>query len=206
MQIHTVTVSPYAMNCYILACEETKEAVIIDAGDEADKILAVIEKENYKLKYLINTHTHVDHTSAVSAIKTKTGVPFLVHKQEKMVLELLPISQQMSGFGDGKIPEVDDYLTPDKEVQFGNVSIKVIETPGHTPGGVCLLVDGKLFAGDTLFAGSIGRTDLPGGSTEALLSSIKSRLMALDDNTVVFCGHGPTTTIGFERKFNPFLV
>ncbi|PCI24980.1 MAG: MBL fold metallo-hydrolase [SAR324 cluster bacterium] len=206
MLVHTLPVSPFMMNCYIVACEKTKEAVIIDAGDEPERIMQVIENEGYQLKFLINTHGHVDHVSGVAAIRNKQQVPFLMHQDEDSILRFLGQSQEMYGFGDGLIPAVDEYLDPKKEYSFGELTIEVIPTPGHTPGGVCLWIGEEIFVGDTLFAGSIGRTDLPGGSTETLLNSIKTQLMTLDENLVVHCGHGPDTTIGNEKRMNPFLV
>ncbi|MCP4295067.1 MAG: MBL fold metallo-hydrolase [Proteobacteria bacterium] len=205
MLIHVLTVSPFMMNCYMLVCEQTNEAIVIDAGDEGERILQFAESKNYKLQYIINTHAHVDHVSAVAAIQNKINLPFLLHEKEKMVLEMLVDTQKLYSIGDGLMPKVSEYIDPEKRYTFGNEEIQIIETPGHTPGGVCLLIGNDIFVGDTLFAGSIGRTDLPGGSTETLLNSIKTKLMPLDDKLVVHSGHGPETTIGDEKRLNPFL-
>lgn len=205
MHIVPIPVSPFYANCYAVACSETNEAIIIDAGDEPDKILALVQQKGWILKFLINTHAHVDHISAVAAIQAHTKVPFYLHEKEKPVLDFLITSQKTYGFGDGQIPTVDHYLDPAQTYRFGTQEIQIVETPGHTPGGTCLLIENHLFSGDTLFAGSIGRTDLPGGSTSTLLQSIKEKLMVLDEKTIVHCGHGPNTTIGKEKKENPFL-
>ena len=204
MEIITVTVSPFLSNCHILVCKDTKEAIIIDAGDEKEKILAPIIKNQWKVKFLINTHAHVDHTSAVAAIQQELAIPFYLHEKEKIVLDNLLASQQMYGFGDGTVP-IPEVINPLETLPFGNHEITIIETPGHSPGGICLLVDEHLFAGDTLFDGSIGRTDLLGGSMPVLLQSIAEKLLVLDENTIVHCGHGPNTTIGKEKRTNPFL-
>ena len=205
MLIDVLTVSPFLMNCYLLACEKTREAIIIDAGDESDRILKTIESKKYKLQYLINTHAHVDHISGVAAIQNKTGVPFLLHEKESMILDRLPEAQRRYNFGDGLLPKVTEFIDPHKTYSFGEQKIKILETPGHTPGGICLLIEDDIFVGDTLFAGSIGRTDLPGGSTETLMNSIKNRLLTLPDELIVHSGHGANTTIGMERNTNPFL-
>lgn len=205
MLIHPIVVSPFQMNCYVLACEQTKEAIIIDSGDEANRILSVIDDKGYALQYLINTHAHVDHVSAVAAIQKARNIPFYLHKNEEMVLGGLMMSQQGYGIGDGLMPTVTEYIDPAKSYTFGNQSLTVLETPGHTPGGVCFLSGNDIFVGDTLFAGSIGRTDLPGGNMPTLMSSIKNKLMSLEDHITVHSGHGPNTTIGQERATNPFL-
>jgi len=205
MIIDKLVVSPLGMNCYIVSCEKTKDAIVIDAGDEPKVILDFIQKKDYNLKYLINTHAHVDHVSAVYEIKKQTEVPFILHKKEIPILDTLILSQDLYGFGDHQKPEIDSFIDPDKIYEVGEVKIKVIETPGHTPGGVCFLVDNVIFVGDSLFYGSIGRTDLPGGSTSELMSSLRTKLMVLDESLVVYSGHGPETTIGFEKSNNPYI-
>lgn len=203
--IHTLPVSPFAMNCYIISCNRTKEAVVIDAGDEPEKILSLIKQNDYQLKKLINTHAHVDHTSAVAAIQETEKAPFYMHEAEKGNLEMLPSIQKVYGFGDGKIPKVTEYLKAGQTVEFGDISLKIIETPGHTAGGICFVWGNHLFVGDTLFAGSIGRTDLPGGDYETLIASIKKEIFTLEDDINVYCGHGPATTVGQEKRHNPFF-
>ena len=205
MIIKTIPVSPLMTNCYVIACPETKEAVIIDAGDEPLKILDIVDDEGLTLKHLINTHVHIDHVSAVSDIQKERNVPFLIHKNEEIILSGLKASQTMFGFGGGETPKVDQYISEADSIRIGTLSLAVIETPGHTPGGICLLAQHHLFAGDTLFAGSVGRTDLPGGSSATLIESIQKKLMILDDYIVVYPGHGPMTTIGSEKQNNPFI-
>ena len=205
MKIHPIIVSPFLTNCYVLGCEDTQEAIIIDAGFNAEKILHIIEKEGYTLKYLINTHAHLDHISAVAEIKEKYNVPLFMHKGDQPVLDSLVPMQMQFGFGNHKIPTVDIYLE-EKKYSFGNIEFQVIHTPGHSPGGCCFLFNDVLFSGDTLFGGSIGRTDLPGGSMEEIINSIKTKLLKLDDGVAVYPGHGPSTTIEKEKQFNSFLA
>jgi hydroxyacylglutathione hydrolase len=205
MNIESIPVSPFMTNCYIVSCPDTDEAAIIDAGDEPEKLLTYIDENNLKLKYLINTHAHLDHVAAVIDIQKERSVPFLLHPNEKTVLEGLNQSQQLFGLPNSEAPKVDQYIDKNSEIKLGNLVFKIIETPGHTPGGICLLTGNHLIAGDTLFAGSIGRTDLPGGDTNTLLNSIQNQLMSLDDDIIVYPGHGPSTSIGIERKSNPFI-
>lgn len=206
MLINTLSVAPIGTNCYILACENTKEAIVIDPGGEPDKILGLIDREGYSLKYIINTHAHFDHVGAVREIQKQKGVPFLLHKGDEPFIEPEAFHQSLRMFGMPPMtpPKIDQYIDPKSVYSFGNISFSVLETPGHSPGGVSFLFPKAVFVGDTLFAGSIGRTDLPGGDTDTLMYSIKTQLMALDDDTNVYCGHMGQTTIGKERQFNPF--
>jgi len=201
-----MSVAPIGTNCYILACEDTKEAIIIDPGGEPDRILSVIDQESFDLKYIINTHAHFDHVGAVPEITRKRKIPFLLHKDDEPFIEPAAFSQSLQMFGMPEMipPKVDDFIDPNKTYTFGNISFSVLETPGHSPGGVCFLFKEDVFVGDTLFAGSIGRTDLPGGSMMVLMESIKTKLMTLDDAIRAHCGHMGPTTIGQERQFNPF--
>ena len=205
MNTKSISVSPFMTNCYIVSCPETDETAIIDAGDEPEKLLNYIDENKLSLKYLINTHAHLDHVAAVVDIQKERSVPFLLHPNEEIVLNGLNQSQQMFGLPNSEAPTIDQYIDKDSQIKLGNLVFKVIETPGHTPCGICLLSGTFLIAGDTLFAGSIGRTDLPGGDTDTLLSSIQNQLMCLDDDVIVYPGHGPSTTIGIERKSNPFI-
>lgn len=204
MEIHQVIVSPLATNCYILGCEETKEAIIIDAGFDIEKITKTIETEGYTPKFLINTHAHLDHVSAVAELKEKYNIPFLMHEADQPVLDALVPMQIQFGFGNHQEPKVDAYLE-EKKYSFGKIEFQVLHTPGHSPGGVCFLFNDVVFTGDTLFEGSIGRTDLPGGSMTELLESITQKLLILDGDVVVFPGHGSSTTIENERDHNPFF-
>ncbi len=206
MIIRTLSVAPIGTNCYILACEDTKEAIIIDPGGEPDRILSVIDQESFDLKYIINTHAHFDHVGAVPEITSQRKIPFLLHKDDEPFIEPAAFSGslQMFGMPDMVPPKVDDFIDPGTTYTFGNISFDILETPGHSPGGVCFLFKEDVFVGDTLFAGSIGRTDLPGGSMTIMMESIKTKLMTLEDNIRVHCGHMGPTTIGQEKQFNPF--
>ncbi len=206
MIINTISVAPIGTNCYVLACEKSRDAIIIDPGGEPDKILRLVDEQGYNLKYIINTHAHFDHVGAVIDIQKAKGVPFLLHKEEEIFLDPAVFAESLKNFGIRNVepPKVDDYIDPDKEYAFGECQFKVLETPGHSPGGVCFLFEKEVFVGDTLFAGSIGRTDFPGGSMPILMESIKTKLMTLEDDIIVYCGHMGSTTIGKERVFNPF--
>lgn len=206
MLIETLSVAPIGTNCYILGCEATKEAIIIDPGGEAERILKKLDSASLALKYIINTHAHFDHVGAVQAIKEAKDVPFLLHQNDVPFIEPDAFSQSLRMFGMPPMapPTVDQPIDPETTYSFGNISFTVLETPGHSPGGVCFLFEQHVFVGDTLFAGSIGRTDLPGGDMNTLMHSIKTKLMTLDDSIAVHCGHMGETTIGRERQFNPF--
>ncbi len=205
MVLIRLVVGPLQVNCYILADEKTKEAVVIDPGDDADDILKIIRERNFKVKYIINTHAHFDHVGANKTLKEATGAELVLHEADAPVLATA--SNQSRSFGMSPVvsPPADRYVKHGDIVKAGEVSLKVLHTPGHTPGGISLLEEGIVFTGDSLFAGSIGRTDFPGGDLLTLLRSIKTNLMVLPDETKVFSGHGPASTIGDERRENPFL-
>ena len=203
--IEKLEVGPIMANCFIVGCEETKQAAVIDPGDEADRILMTLAQHALVVKYLINTHSHFDHVSANKRMKEVTGAPLAIHPDDAPMLAELSRSAMMFGLSAENSPEPDILLKDGDEISFGNISFKIIHTPGHSQGGICLYTKGHLFAGDTLFAGSIGRTDLPGGNYDALISNIKNKLLVLDEDTIVYTGHGPETTIGNEKRMNPFL-
>jgi glyoxylase-like metal-dependent hydrolase (beta-lactamase superfamily II) len=193
-------------NCYILGCEETREAVVIDPGDEADRILQVLADENLKLKYIINTHGHFDHVGANKEMKAATGADILIHSfDEPMLSHLSQAARQFGLDGVENSPPSDRAIDDGDEITFGNITLKVIHMPGHSRGGIALHTDAVVFVGDSLFAGSIGRTDLPGGDYRTLISSIKEKLFLLPDDTKVYTGHGPRTTIKAEKISNPFV-
>ncbi len=192
-------------NCFILGCETTKAAAVIDPGDDADRILMELAKAELKVEYLINTHGHFDHVGANKRMKDATGAKIAIHPGDEPMLEELSRSAMMFGLSAENSPPADQVLNHGDTVSFGDITLEVIHTPGHSAGGICLYTPGHLFAGDTLFAGSIGRTDLPGGDYDTLIASIKEKLFGLADDTIVYTGHGPETTIGKEKQMNPFL-
>jgi hydroxyacylglutathione hydrolase len=203
--IKKLEVGPIMANCFILGCESTKEAVVVDPGDDADRILMELAKSELKVKYLLNTHGHFDHVGANKRMKEVTGAQIGIHPDDEPMLIELSQSALMFGMSVENSPPADFLLNDGDDVTFGEITLKVIHTPGHSKGGVCLYTKGHLFAGDTLFAGSIGRTDLPGGDYDTLISSIKEKLLGLDDDTIVYTGHGPETSIANEKRMNPFL-
>ena len=203
--IKSIIVSLFATNCYIVGCEKTGEAAIIDPGDEPDRILDLVNAHNLKVTKIINTHAHLDHVGAVADIKDKTGASFLLHRDELQILDSLEDQAMFFDVKHSRIPKVDDFLSEETPITVGTLEFQVLYTPGHTPGGVCFLSDTILFSGDTLFQGSIGRTDFPGGSFTTIINSIKKKLLTLDPRTRVLCGHGPETAIKFEKDNNPFL-
>ncbi len=205
MVLIRLIVGPLQVNCFILADEKTKEAVVIDPGDDAGEILKVIRDKGLKVKYIVNTHAHFDHVGANRAVKEATGAELLLHEGDAPLLA--SAAKQSSAFGMNPVssPPADRYVSHGDVITAGEISLKVLHTPGHSPGGICLLGDGMVFTGDALFAGSIGRTDLFGGDLMTLIRAIRENLMTLPDDTNVFSGHGPASTIGYERKENPFL-
>ena len=205
MIIKKLEVGPIMANCFILGCEKTKEAAVVDPGDDADRILMALAQAELKVKYLINTHGHFDHVGANKRMKEATGADIACHPDDEPMLVELSKSAAMFGLSAENSPPADILLKDGDEISFGEITLKVIHTPGHSPGGICLYTAGHLFAGDTLFMGSIGRTDLPGGDYDTLISSIKTKLLDLPEDTMVYTGHGPETGIGNEKRMNPFL-
>ena len=192
-------------NCYIIADEETKETVIIDPSAEAEEILKVVKDSNLKVKYIINTHGHMDHIGANAEIKEATGAKILIHEDDGNLLSS-PVKNLAIFWGRmTKSPPADRFFKNGEIISLGKLRLKVIHTPGHTKGSICLLVDKKLFTGDTLMRNSIGRTDLPGGSEKILVQCIKEKLLPLEDGVKIYPGHEEETTIGQERRNNPFL-
>lgn len=207
--IHEIlVVGPLQCNCSILGDEETREAIVIDPGDEVRQILDILAHHNLTLKYIINTHAHFDHVGNVHELREATGAQVFLHREDLPIYEAVPRQAMFFGLRAPTITPVDSYIKDGEGVQVGKIAAQAIHTPGHTPGSISIQVPGEketLFAGDTLFNGSIGRTDLPGGDFEAIMRSIKERLLPFDDETVVIPGHGPVTTMGWERRYNPFL-
>jgi len=185
--------------------QSTNSAILIDPGSEPERLLHEISSMKCKLLAILCTHGHIDHIGGVSEIKTNTSVPFYIHKGDENLVKSSAEYSKYFGLPPSKEPQIDEFLTSQNNLTFGEIDIKVIETPGHTPGGVCFLIDKYLFTGDTLFKSSIGRTDLPGGNYEQIIDSITNKLMTLDDDLIVYPGHGPDSSIGHERKLNPFI-
>lgn len=204
IDVTTIVVSPFMQNCRLVMDRKTGEALVIDPGDEAERIQAICEEKGARVTRIINTHAHLDHAGGVADLKERLGVPFALHRADLPILQALPDSGRMFGLGPRDVPEVDLDLSTVSTIPFAGEEIRVLETPGHTPGGVTFLFDSVGFFGDTLFQGSIGRTDL-GGDAKVYAKTLKEVVLALPDDTVVHTGHGPSTTIGIERKMNPFL-
>ncbi len=205
MILMRLIVGPLQVNCYILADEKTKEAVVIDPGDDAEDILKIIKEKGLTVKYIVNTHAHFDHVGANAKLKEATGAEILLHEADAALLSSSTSQAGMFGMKTAASPPADRYIRDGDVITAGEVSLTVLYTPGHSSGGISLLEDGMVFSGDALFTGSIGRTDLPGGDLMTLIGSIKSKLLDLPDDTRVFPGHGPDSTIGEEKKENPFL-
>lgn len=202
---------PFMKNGYVLADEASREAVVIDPGDEVDELLDVVAQQGLSVGHILLTHAHLDHITGVRRAKEVLGAPVVLHAADRPLYDAIVQQGQMFGLRVEPQPDPDQYYDG-RIYRFGAYEIRVHHTPGHSPGGVCLQVgrageDGKtLIVGDTLFAGSIGRTDLPGGDLQTLLTSIRTVLFPLEDDAVVYPGHGEPTTIGRERRMNPFLV
>lgn len=206
MKIERLTVGVYAANCYIVYCEDTKEGIVIDPGDEGDRILKRVEELNLDVKYIILTHGHGDHIGGLKEVKEGTQAPILIHEGDRELLND-GTKNLSSVMATGSVQlEADRFVKDGEELSFGNYSAKIIHTPGHTPGGISINIDGSLFTGDTLFTGSIGRTDFPGGSYEQIINSIKEKLVPFSDDIIVYPGHGPSSTIGREKVSNPFII
>lgn len=212
MHVATAAAPPFLKNGYLVWCETTLEGVIIDPGDEVEELIRAARDERVVVKQILLTHAHLDHITGVGRAKAEFGVPIWLHKDDLFLYKNAVQQGQAFGFRVEAPPPVDAFYEPGQVFRFGDYQVDVLPTPGHCPGGVCLAIgragskDRELFVGDTLFAGSIGRTDLPGGNYETLINSIRTVLLAFPDAAVVHSGHGPDTTIGEERRTNPFLV
>jgi glyoxylase-like metal-dependent hydrolase (beta-lactamase superfamily II) len=211
MHVWTTSAPPFYKNGFVVACERTRQAVVIDPGDDVDQQLAIVRREAVAVSMILLTHAHLDHVTGVAAAKAALGVDVWLHRDDLFLYEGAVQQGRMFGLNVTPQPVPDRFYTVGEALTFGDYVVDVRHTPGHCPGGVCLAIgrageEGReLFVGDTLFAGSIGRTDLPGGDLETLLASIRDELFVYPDATVVHSGHGPDTTIGAERRSNPFL-
>ena len=212
MQIEVASVPPFYKNGYVVACEVTGQAVLIDPGDEVEDLLKVIRATGSDVRYILLTHAHLDHITGVARAKQELNVPIWLHRADLFLYEGIVEQARMFGMDAMPQPPVDAFYEDGVPLTFGEYRVDPLPTPGHCPGGVCLAIGRaaergrELFVGDTLFAGSIGRTDLPGGDHRRLLQSIRDVLLAFPDDTIVHPGHGPDTTIGRERHTNPFLT
>ncbi len=207
MILEMLTVGPFQENCYVVGEEASGTGVIVDPGDEATRIALAVEQTNLEITQILITHAHIDHVGAVAALVDEYSCPVLMHAEAEPMLGQLPAQAMMMGLRFGKVPAVDRHIEDEETIKVGDLQLRSLYTPGHAPGHIAFYIEsqGLLFSGDALFAGSVGRVDLPGGSMEILMQSIEERLLTLPDETRVYPGHGPATTIGNERVHNPFL-
>ena len=211
MLIEIRAVPPFQKNGFVVGCPRTQEAVLIDPGDEVPQLLDIVARQQLSVKYILLTHAHIDHVTGVAEAVRALHAPVYLHRDDLFLYNAMPQQAAMFGLPVPAIAGVDHFYDLQTPLSVGDLEVNVHHTPGHCPGGVCLQIGpagqpGRdLFVGDTLFAGSIGRTDLPGGDYETLMHSIRAVLFALGDDAAVYPGHGPATTIGQERRTNPFL-
>ncbi len=206
--IHEILpVGPLQCNCSVIGDEGTREAIVIDPGDDIEAVLGLIRKHNLQVKQIVITHAHIDHVGGAMKLRAATGAPILLNQNDYALLKMLDVQAAWLGMANPGKVEIDQSLEQGNTVKAGSLAADVIHTPGHSEGSICLYfpLEKKLIAGDTLFAGSIGRTDLPGGSFDKIMRSLREKVLALPDDTVVVPGHGPVTNIGEERESNPFL-
>jgi len=213
MILESAAVGPFFKNGYVAGCENTRKAVFIDPGDEVEQLLDFIRAEKLDVTHILLTHAHVDHVSGVAEAKRTLGVPIYLHNEDLFLYQNAVRTGMMFGLTVEEPPPVDVFYEGEGPIAFGDYRVRVVHTPGHCPGGVCLAISKQddpspphLFVGDTLFAGSIGRTDLPGGDYETLLKAITGTLFTFPDESIVYSGHGPETTIGREKATNPFVL
>lgn len=201
-----LVVGPLQCNCYIVGDPETKEAIVIDPGDDADRLAEALAQKQLTVTAIVATHAHFDHIVAAERLRALTGAPFYLHAEDKPLLAWMQDSGRLFlGMDLPPPPEVDTEAREGDRLLAGSVGLEVVHTPGHSPGSISLISEDAVFSGDTLFAGSIGRTDLPGGDTHALLNAVKDKLFRLDGDLAVYPGHGPATTLGAEQETNPFV-
>lgn len=205
MILETRIVGPLGVNCYIVGDEKTRAAMVIDPGGDAREILDVLRREQLKVVAIVATHAHFDHLFALDELRAVTRAPFVLHADEAPLLAGASLGARLFGFAFKQPSPPEQLVREGDQVHVGSLVFRVLHTPGHSPGGMCLLRDRIVFVGDTLFQGGIGRTDLPGGDYGTLMRSIRDQLLTLPDDTIVYPGHGDPTTIGEEKQLNPFL-
>jgi hydroxyacylglutathione hydrolase len=205
MKYERIVVGALETNCYLVYCEETRKCAVVDPGADADRIISLIDTKEFVPSVLINTHGHIDHVGANKDIKEKFGIPLCIHASDSRMLDNILATTMGLFLGAKKSPKPDRFLEDGDEIQVGNKVLKVIHTPGHSPGSISLAGDGFLLTGDVLFCGGVGRTDLPGGSWKDLEESIRNKIYTFPDATEVLPGHGPITTVGQEKISNPFV-
>jgi len=205
MIIERIVVSPLQENCYIVADETAKVGIVIDPGDEADRIIDKVRQLGLTVEKIVNTHGHVDHIAAAEPVKKALGAKLFLHPGDEMYLPNVVETAIMFGLSDAATPVVDQFLKDGDSVPFGSLALMVRHAPGHTPGHCLLQAGGDVFCGDLVFSGSIGRTDLPGGDYDTIVDSLERAILTLPDETRLHPGHGPSTTVAIERRFNPFL-
>lgn len=209
MILETIIVGALQVNCYLLGCAQTRQAVVIDPGDNAGALQAALRKHDLTLASILVTHTHFDHVLAARALQEATAAPFYLHPAERPILATMRrMTMAWMGYDPGEPPQITGELAPGQPVAFGAETLEVRATPGHSPGGVTFIhhPSRRAFTGDALFAGGIGRTDLPGGDLQVLLAAIRSQILTLPDDYAVLSGHGFASTVGEERQGNPYLV
>ena len=205
MFVETVIVGPLMVNCYLVGCEQSRRAVLIDPGDDEEKLIQKLHTAGLELDYILLTHGHIDHITAVAPIRKACGGKIVIHQNDAFLIENSDNQAKMLGLKEPESFTPDEFIKEGDRLAIDGFDISVIETPGHSPGGVCFKVDDCLFVGDTLFYDSIGRTDLFGGSYDELMSSIQNKLLILPPDTNVYPGHGQPTTIAREKEHNPFI-
>ena len=199
-------VGPLACNCYLVAAPGSNEAILIDPGGDASEIERVIEEKGLEVTAIVATHAHFDHVVAAEELRRSTGAPFYLHPGDNVLLDWFQESGRMFlGLELGAPPDVDAAAGEGERLRAGALELEVLHTPGHSPGSISLIAPDRIFSGDTLFAGSVGRTDLPGGDTDALVRAVRTKLFAFDEDTAFHPGHGPSTTLGREKRSNPFV-
>lgn len=205
-EIDRFTGGGFGENCYLVRCPVTRKAILVDPGAAVGEMLRTVEREGIEVVAIVLTHAHIDHVDGVAAAKRATGVPIHLHRDDEVLYQRAPEQAARFGLPMDPLPPIDEYLVDGEEIVFGNCRLEVRHTPGHAPGHVILVGPGVALVGDVVFAGSIGRTDLPGGDFQTLMHSIRSHVLPLPDETILYPGHGEETTVGREKRGNPFLV